>query len=93
MEDMLFTAHAELSAFICAYIDDVIMPMEEEGLTEEELVALHENQLHQVMDILGANQLFCGPKKGKLFLKSVEFCGSVSENGTCRPSPGKVIAM
>ena len=50
-------------------------------------------QLNQVMDILDANQLICGPKKGKLFLKSVEFCGSLLENGTRRPSPGKLVAI
>ena len=43
--------------------------------------------------ILDANQLICGPKKGKLFLKSVEFCGSLLDNGTRRPSPGKLVAI
>ena len=56
-------------------------------------MALHEKQLNQVMDILDATQLICGLKKGKLFLKSVAFCGSLLENGTRRPSPGKLIAI
>ena len=71
MEDVLFTAHPELRAFVSVYIHDMIIATEGEGLTEEELVALHEKQLNQVMDILDANQLICGKKKGKLFLKSV----------------------
>ena len=49
---------------------------------------VHEKQLNQVMDILDANQLICRPKKGKLFLKPVKFCGSLLENGTRRTSPG-----
>ena len=67
MEDVLFTAHPQLRAFISVYIDDIIIATAGEGPTEEELVALHEKQLNPVMDILDANQLICGPKKGKLF--------------------------
>ena len=93
MEDVLFTAHPELRANVSVYIDDIIIATEGEGLTEEEFVALHETQLNQVMDILDANQLICGPKKGKLFLKSVEFCGSLLENGTRGRSTGKLIAI
>ena len=93
IEDVLFTAHPELRALVSVYIGDIIIATEGEGLTEEELVALHEKQLNQVMDILDANQLICGPKKGKLFFKSVDFCGSLLENGTRRPSPGKLIAI
>ena len=73
MEDVLFTAHPELCAFVSVYIDDIIIATEGEGLTEEELPALHEKQLKQVMDILDANQLNRWPKQGKLFLKSVDF--------------------
>ena len=93
MEDVLFTAHPELRAFASVYIDDVIIATEGEGLTEDELVALHEKQLNQVIDILDANQLIGGPKKGKLFSKSFEFCGPLLENGTRRLSPGKLIAF
>ena len=82
MEEVLFTAHPELRALVSVYIDDIIIATEAEGLTEEELVALHEKQLNRVMDILDANELICGPKKGKCFLKSVEFCASLLENGT-----------
>ena len=35
----------------------------------------------------------CGPKKGKVFLQSVELCGSVLEDGTRRPAPGKMAAL
>ena len=93
MEDVLFKAHPGLRAFVSVYRDGIIIATEGEVLTEEELVALHEKQLNQVMDNLDANQLICGPKKGELFLKSVEFCGSLLENGTDRPSPGRLIAI
>ena len=45
MEDVLFTAHPGLRAFVGVYIDDIIIATEGEGLCEEELVALHEKQL------------------------------------------------
>ena len=93
MEDLLFTAHPELRAFVSVYIDDIIIATEGGRLTEEELVAVYEKQLTQVMDSLNGNQVICGPKKGKLFLKSFEFCCSLLENGTRRPSPGKLVAI
>ena len=34
MEDMLFTAHPELRAFVSVYRDDIIIATEGEGLTE-----------------------------------------------------------
>ena len=64
-----------------------------DGLTEQELVDLREKQLNIVLDILDKNQLIRGPKKGKLFLESVEFCGSLPRNGTRQPSPGKLLAI
>ena len=37
---------------------------------------LHAKQFNIVINILDENQLNCSPKKGKLVLESVEFCGS-----------------
>ena len=93
MEDVLFTVHPELRAFGSVYIDDITIATEREVLTGEELVALHEKQLNQVMDILDANQPIRGPNKGNFLLKSAEFCASLLENGTRRPSPGNLIAI
>ena len=56
-------------------------------------MALHEKQLNQVMDILDANQLICGPKKGKSFLGSVGFSGSLLGKGTRQHSPGNLDAI
>ena len=75
------------------YIHDIIIATVGDGLTEQELVDLHEKQLNMVLDIPDKNQLICGPKKGKLFLESVEFCGSLLRNGTRQPSPGKLLAI
>ena len=70
MEDVLFTAHPELCAFVSLYIHDTVIATEAEELTEDELVALHAKQLNQVMDIFDANQLICGPKKGIVWFSS-----------------------
>ena len=93
MEHVLFTPHPELRPFVSVNIDDTNIPTEVEGLTEEELVALHDKQPNEVMDILDANHLICGPKKRKLFLKSVKFRCSLLKIGTRRPSPGRLIAI
>ena len=93
MEEVLFSEHPELREFVSVYIDDIIIATVGDGLTEQELVDLHEKQLNMVLDILDKNQLICGPKKGKLFLESVEFCGSLLRNGTRQPSPGKLLAI
>ena len=69
MEDAHFTAHAELRASVSLYINDIIVATEGEGLTEEELVALHKKQLNQVMDILDANQLDLWAEEGKILFQ------------------------
>ena len=93
MEDVLFPAHPELRAFVRVYIGDIIIAKEGEGLTEEEPVALHDKSLNCVMDVLDANQLICGRKKGTLSFKSVTCCGPLLENDTLQPSPGKIVAI
>ena len=93
MEELLFSEHPELRELVSVYIDDIIIATVGDDLTEQELVELHEKQLNMVLDILDKSQLICGPKKGKLFLESVEFCGSLLRNGTRQPSPGKLLAI
>ena len=77
--------------FCTVYIDDIIISTE--GDTEEEILKLHCQQVQQVLERLRKYKLVCGPKKGKWFLRSVEFCGSILENGTRKPSPGKLLAV
>ena len=93
MEEVLFSEHPELREFVSVYIDDIIIATVGDGLTEQELVDMHEKQLNIVLDILDKNQLICGPKKGKLVLESVEFCGSLLRNGRRQPSLGKLLAI
>ena len=93
MEEVLFSEHPELREFVSVYSDDITIATVGDGLTEQELVDLHEKQLNIVLDILDKNQLICGPKRGKLFLESVEFCGSLLRNETRQPSPGKLLAI
>ena len=93
MEEVFFSEHPELREFVSVYIDDIIIATVGNGLTEQELVDLHEKQLNMVLDILDKNQLICGPKKGKLLLESVEFCGSLLRNETRQRSPGKLLAI
>ena len=93
MEEVLFSEHPHLRKFVSVYIDGIIIATVGDSLIKQELVDLHEKQLNIVLDILNKNQLICGPKKGKSFLETVEFCGSLLRNGTRQPSPGKLLAI
>ena len=93
MEEVLFSEHPHLRKFVSVYIDGIIIATVGDSLIKQELVDLHERQLNIVLDILNKNQLICGPKKGKSFLETVEFCGSLLRNGTRQPSPGKLLAI
>ena len=93
MEEVLFSEHPELREIVSLYIDDIIIATVDHGLTKQQLVDLHEEQLNVVLDILDKNQLICGANKGKCFLESVELCGSLLRNGTRQPSPGKLLAI
>ena len=94
METILFQKHKSLGLqeFCSIYIDDLLIatPL---GKNFDECLKLHEEQVRKVLEVLRQEKLVCGPKKGKLFLQSVEFCGSVLEDGTRRPAPGKMAAL
>ena len=93
MEKDLFSEHPELREFVSVHIEDIIIATVGDRLPEQELVDLHEKQLNIVLDIPDRNPLICSCKKGKLFLESVEFCGSLLRNGTRQSSPGKLLAI
>ena len=93
MEEVLFSEHPDLRKFVSVYIDGIIIATVGNSLIKQELGNLHEKQLNIVLDILNKNQLICGPKKGKSFLETVEFCGSLLRNGTRQRSPGKLLAV
>ena len=73
-------------------IDDGIVGTNE-GNTEEEEIWHHYHQIVRVLEVLKANKLVLDPKKCEFFMRSVEFCGHVMENGTRRPAPGKLMAV
>ena len=74
------------------YIDDGIVGTSE-GSSEDEEVLYHYHQVKRVLEVLKANKLVLDPKKCDFFMRRVEFCGHVMENGTRRPAPGKLMAV
>ena len=73
VEEVLFSEQPELREFVSVYIDDIIIATVRDGLTEQELVDLHEKQLNMVRDILDKHQLICGPKKVNYYWKVSNF--------------------
>ena len=94
MENVLFHKHESvgLQVFCSIYIDDLLIatPL---GKNFDECLKLHEEQVRKVLQVLQQEKLVCAPKKGKIFLQSVEFCGSILGDGTRRPAPGKMAAL
>ena len=73
------------------YIDDIIIGSS--GATEEELWANHDRDVRALLDRLRKVELVASVSKTHFFVRSVEFCGHVLENGTRRPVPGKTLAL
>ena len=73
------------------YIDDIIIGSS--GETEEELLANHDRHACAVLDRLRKEELVASVSKTDFFVRSVESCGHVLENGTRRPAPGKMLAL
>ena len=82
-----------LQGLDCAdvYIDDIIFGSSAE--TEEELLANHDRDVRAVLDRLRKEELVASVSKTDFFVRSVEFCDRVLENGTRRPAPGKMLAL
>ena len=87
MAEVLFSEHPELCDFFSVHIDDIIIADGGEGLMEQALVDLNEKHPNLVFDILDKNELISVPKKGNFFLETVEFRGTLLQNGTCQLSP------
>ena len=94
METILFQKHKALGLqdYRSTYIYELLntTPL---GKDVDECLRLHEEQVRKVLQVPRQEKLVCGPKKGKMFLQSVEFCGSILEDGTRRPAPGKMAAL
>ena len=74
------------------YIDDGIVGTDY-GDTEEEELWHHYHHLRRVCEVLKENKLVLDPAKCQFFMRQVEFCGHVLENGTKRPAPGKLLSV
>ena len=73
------------------YIDDILVGTI--AAPGEDLVEAHARDLRRVLDILQAQSLVVDPKKAKLFVEEVEFCGQILGHGTRYPAPGKLLAI
>ena len=94
MENVLFQKHKALGLqeFSSIYIDDLLITTLV-GQNFDECLKKHNEQVRKVLGVLRQEKHVCAPKKGKMFLQSVELCGSILENGTRRPAPGKMAAL
>ena len=94
MENVLFQKHKSPGSqeFCSIYIDDLLIatPL---GENFDECLKKHEEQVRKVLEVFRQQKLVCRPKKGKRILQSVEFCGSILEDETTRPAPGKMAAL
>ena len=94
MENVLFQKHKALGLqeFCSIYIDNLLIATPS-GENFDDCLKKHEEQIRKVLEVLRQEKLVCGPKKAKMFLERVELCGSMLEDGTRRPAPGKVAAL
>ena len=77
--------------FVDVYVDDVIIGSS--GDTFQELLANHDRDLRLALDTLQQNNLVADPKKIRLFVEEVEFCGHIITQGKRYPSPGKLLPI
>ena len=77
--------------FADCYIDDIIIGST--GDTKQEILANHAKHVEDILLALEEHQLLAKLDEGSFFVRSVEFCGQVLENGTRCPKPGKLAAI
>ena len=73
------------------YIDDVIIGSQ--GNTREEALANHDRDLRHALDQCKEHRMLVNPRKAKLFMKKVVFCGHVLSEGRRTPEPGKLLSI
>ena len=76
---------------VSIYIDDIIVGSR--GATLEELYANHDRDVRALLSRLAEFQMFANPKKARLFLREVEFCGHILKDGKRSPAPGKLLSI
>ena len=63
------------------------------GDTDEEPLASHDCDARAALDRLRKEELVASFTKNVFFVRLIEFSGHVSENGTCQPARGKILAL
>ena len=63
------------------------------GESEDEILANHAKHVEAVLLALDEHQLVAKLDKASFFVRSVEFCGQVLQNGTRHSRPGKLAAI
>ena len=63
------------------------------GENFDECLKKHKEQVRNVIEVLRQEKLVCGPKKGKMFIPSVEFRRCILVDGTRRPAPEKMASL
>ena len=82
-----------LQGLDCADIHIIDIIICSSGATKEELLANHDRDVRAVLNGLRKEELVASVSKTDFFVRSVEFCGHVLENGTRRLAPGKMLAL
>ena len=94
IENVLFREHRGLGLQeLCSTYNVDLLIATQLGENFEKCLKKHEQEVRKVLNVLRQEKVMCGPKKGKMFLESVEFGGSILEDGTRRPTPGKMAAQ
>ena len=81
MEEVFFSEHPELREFVSVYIDDIIISIVRDGLTEQGLVELHEKQRNIVLKILDKIHSSAAPRRVNYFWKVSNSVTNCSEMG------------
>ena len=75
------------------FVDDIIIGLGTEDMTDDELIKAHEKDLRRVLGVLDRHSMVCKPTEASLFVREVEFAGHVVGHGQRRPMPGKLAAL
>ena len=74
-------------------VNDIIIRSGTEYMTEDKVIAAHEEDLRKVLDELDKHSMVCKRTKASLFVREVEFAGHVVGHRQRRLMPGKLAAL
>ena len=73
--------------FADPFVDDIIIGLGTEDMTEDELIEADEKDMCQVFGVLDTHSMVCKPTKTSLFVREVEFAGHVCDQVTGNADP------